>query len=98
VVDRDLTKRDGARRPGVRYTRPMGEAAKRILDEVMTLSDEERELITVEQNARLQTHDPSWEAEWSVEIERRMEEIRTGAVEFISWDELRAARRARRGR
>jgi putative addiction module component (TIGR02574 family) len=76
----------------------MGEAAKRILDELMALSDDERELVAVELNARMHAHDPGWEAAWSDEIERRIEEVRTGAVELVSWDELRAARQARRSR
>jgi putative addiction module component (TIGR02574 family) len=81
---------------------PLSEAAEHLLDQALLLSIYERSTI-----ARLlyesiadeeDDEDPAEvEAAWAEEIKRRVEEIRTGAVEGIPAEEVFAEMRARFG-
>jgi putative addiction module component (TIGR02574 family) len=81
---------------------PLSEAAEQLLDQALLLSIYERSTI-----ARLlyesiadeeDDEDPAEvEAAWAEEIKRRVDEIRTGAVEGIDADEVMAELRARYG-
>lgn len=73
----------------------VGEAARKVLEQAMGLSDEERELVAVELLASLGGRDDGWEEAWSTEIERRVAEIRSGAVELRSWADVKASYLAR---
>lgn len=81
---------------------PLSEAAEQLLDRALLLPVEERSVI-----ARLlyesiadeeDDEDPAEvEAAWAEEVKRRVEEIRTGAVEGIPAEEVFAEMRARFG-
>ncbi len=77
---------------------PMGDPAK-ILAEAMALSEREREELALELLASIATpaedlsdDDPAFAAE----IHRRAEEVRGGATDGVSWEELRASIESRR--
>ena len=81
---------------------PLSEAAEQVLDQALLLSIDERSMI-----ARLlyesiadeeDDEDPAEvEAAWAEEIKRRVDEIRSGAVEGIPAEEVFAEMRARFG-
>jgi putative addiction module component (TIGR02574 family) len=67
----------------------MARSARELFGEAMRLDPEERTLMrllieTLDSNAE------EVEDAWRVEIERRMAEVDSGAVETIPWEELRA--------
>ncbi len=68
----------------------MGDAARRLIDEALALSEDEREVIAVELMASLGGRDDDWADAWAVEIERRVSEIRSGGVELRPWSDVRA--------
>ena len=76
----------------------MGDPAK-LLAEAMTLPEREREDLALELLASLPT--PSGELAdddpgFADEMRRRVEEVRAGATDGVTWDELRASIDARR--
>jgi putative addiction module component (TIGR02574 family) len=67
----------------------MGDAARKLRDAALALPDDERELLALDLLASLQRPEPGWEEAWSREIERRIDDVRSGRVASIPWDEAR---------
>jgi putative addiction module component (TIGR02574 family) len=69
----------------------MARSARELFEEAMRLAPEERAVLM---RLRVETLDAESEegAEdaWRVEIERRITELDSGAVEAVPWEELRA--------
>ena len=69
----------------------MARSARELFEEAMRLRPEERETLM---RLLIDTLDSSSEEKvdeaWRVEIERRMAELDAGAIESVSWEELRA--------
>jgi len=69
----------------------MARSARELFEEAMRLDPEERATLT-----RLLIESLDAESEegvddaWMAEVERRMAELDSGAVQSLSWDELRA--------
>lgn len=76
----------------------MGDAARKLIDQALTLDDADRELVAVELMASLVDPSPEWEAEWSREIDRRVREVESGAVALRSWEDVKADLLARLSR
>jgi putative addiction module component (TIGR02574 family) len=69
--------------------------ASELLKQALTLSDKERaELASSLIDSLDPTVDPDAEAEWQEEISRRLEDVETGRVKTIPWDEVRRKGRA----
>lgn len=66
-------------------TRP----ARKLIDEALALPADERELIAVELMASLEDASPDWEAEWGREVDRRVQELESGAVALRSWEDVK---------
>jgi len=61
-----------------------------VIEQAMQLSVEEREEVIAHlqaANANEEPKDPDWEAAWTAEIDRRMQDIREGRVKLIEADE-----------
>jgi len=70
----------------------MGEMPNKLLQEALALSSEERAALAGALLASLDgPTDPDVEAAWAAEIERRIAEIDSGAVQPVPWPEARAA-------
>lgn len=67
----------------------MGDAARKLRDEALALPDDERELLALDLLASLQRVDAGWEDAWTQEIERRLDDVRSGRVETIAWDDVK---------
>ena len=69
----------------------MGNSARKLYEEAMRLDPEERAALT---GMLIESLEPASEEgveeAWLVEIERRMTELDSGAVQTVSWEELRA--------
>jgi putative addiction module component (TIGR02574 family) len=69
----------------------MARSARELFEEAMSLDPEERATLM---RLLIETLDAESEEgvedAWRVEIERRMAELDSGAVETVSWEELRA--------
>lgn len=69
----------------------MARSARELFEEAMRLNLEERETLM---RLLIDTLDAESEEgvedAWRIEIERRMAELDSGAVETVSWEELRA--------
>ena len=75
----------------------MSPAAK-VRAEALNLSEEERLDLAADLVASVHEHvDPSWEAAWLVECNRRMDEIDSGKAKTIPWSEVKAEIDARFG-
>ncbi|HET9408562.1 MAG TPA: addiction module protein [Candidatus Sulfotelmatobacter sp.] len=69
--------------------------AAELLKHALTLSEKERaELASNLIDSLDPTVDPDAEVAWQAEIARRLEEIETGQVKTIPWDEVRRKGRA----
>jgi putative addiction module component (TIGR02574 family) len=69
----------------------MARSARELFDEAMRLDPEERAtLIRLLIEAFDAEAEEGVEEAWRVEIERRMAELDSGAVETLPWEELRA--------
>ncbi|HEX7181360.1 MAG TPA: addiction module protein [Thermoanaerobaculia bacterium] len=69
----------------------MTATAQALREAVLNLPDEDRAWLAAELLASLDgPSDPDAEAEWRAEIERRVEEIESGAVELLDWDIVKA--------
>lgn len=68
----------------------MGDAARKLIDQALTLDDTDRELVAVELMASLVDRSPEWEADWGREIDRRVQEVDSGVVALRSWDDVKA--------
>lgn len=65
----------------------MTATAQALRDAVLNLPEEDRAWLAAELLASLDgPPDPDAEAAWKIEIERRVEEIESGAVELLDWD------------
>lgn len=68
----------------------MSEATRKLLAEAMQLDDPDRALVAAELIASLDgPADADAEMAWAAEIDRRVEEIQTGAGNLTSWEALR---------
>jgi putative addiction module component (TIGR02574 family) len=75
--------------------RVMGDASRKLLDEALALPEDEREVLAIELLESLGPREVGWQDEWTAEIERRLEEVRSGKVELRAWDDVHAELRAR---
>jgi len=66
----------------------MSPKAKKLLEQILQLPSEEREFIASELYESL---DPEFasDAAWSAEIKRRVEELESGTVKGIPWEQVR---------
>jgi len=62
--------------------------AKKIIDEALELDEKERALIAREMLASLGSAEVS--SEFARELERRIQDIETGAVKPVPWSEVRS--------
>lgn len=67
----------------------MGDAARKLRDEALALPDDERELLALDLLASLQRVDAGWEDAWTEELERRLDDVRSGRVETIAWEDVK---------
>lgn len=67
----------------------MGDAARKLRDAALALPDDERELLALDLLASLQRPDAGWEEAWSQEIDRRLDDVRSGRVETVSWEDAK---------
>lgn len=66
-------------------------AAERLLSEVLSLPESERAKIVHELLGSLEAApEDDIDAAWAAEIERRVEEVRTGAVQSVPWEQAHA--------
>lgn len=68
-----------------------------VIEQAMQLSVEEREEVIAHlqaANANEEPKDPDWEAAWTAEIDRRMQDIREGRVKLLDGKEVMAEMRA----
>jgi putative addiction module component (TIGR02574 family) len=74
----------------------MSNAAAKILQEALQLSDRDRANLAV---SLIDSLDPSidsdWEAAWDLEIAQRTKELDEGTVQTIPWEEVRRKLRGR---
>jgi putative addiction module component (TIGR02574 family) len=74
----------------------MPDAAAKILEDALRLSDRDRANLAV---SLIDSLDPSvdsdWEAAWDQEIARRTKELDEGSVQTIPWSEVRRKLRGR---
>jgi putative addiction module component (TIGR02574 family) len=64
-----------------------------VFNDALQLSDSERATLVgllIESLESTESADTDVEAAWAVEAERRWQEIESGAVKTIPWDEVRA--------
>ena len=67
----------------------MTSKAKKLLDEALRLSSDEREMLAGQLYESLGTEAPDAEAAWQAEIAQRIEELDQGEVKPIPWAEAR---------
>ncbi len=67
----------------------MTSQGKKILDEALQLSPDNRESLAAQLFDSLESTDPNAEAAWETEIAQRIEEIDQGRAALISWREAR---------
>ncbi len=64
--------------------------ANKVLEEALTLPTQERARLAAELIASLdEGEDADVEQAWAIEIERRAEELRSGEVQGVPWEEAR---------
>lgn len=68
----------------------MGSEARKILEQALALPESEREELVAALSDSLSPEPVSVSPEWSAEIKSRIEEIRSGEVEPVSWSEVKA--------
>ncbi len=69
----------------------MTDAARKILDEVLALPEEDRAHIVTEVIASLDgPPDADWEATWLAELDRRVEDAKRAGETGTDWSEVRA--------
>jgi len=71
--------------------------AKRILDEALALPEHEREELTSALSDSLSTDSVALSAEWTAELNARLEALERGDVELVAWEDVEARLRARIG-
>ena len=73
--------------------------ARNLRDEALALPLGEREELALDLLASLEPADPDWEDAWASELDRRLSEVRSGAVATVAWEDVKrevAARLVRR--
>jgi hypothetical protein len=70
--------------------RSVTDAAKKLLEQVLALPEEDRRWLRDKLLDRLPTEDPQIEAAWAEEAVRRLERAERGEAKLISYDEVRA--------
>ena len=76
--------------------RRMSRKAEKVLEEALTLSPPERaDLAASLLDSLDEQEDEGVEQAWAREIERRIQEVESGAVKMIPWSEARRRLRAR---
>jgi putative addiction module component (TIGR02574 family) len=69
----------------------MTDAARKILDDVLSLPEEDRVRIVTEVIASLDgPPDADWEATWLAELDRRVEDAKRAGETGTDWAEVRA--------
>jgi putative addiction module component (TIGR02574 family) len=69
----------------------MGAEARKILEEALALSVDERTMLARELLASIEgEHDAGVDAAWAEEITKRVERFRSGESPGIPWDEAKA--------
>lgn len=87
-----------AMRMGERYNLTMGRQVKELLEEAVALPEADRaELAGLLLETLENEPEPGVEVAWANEIERRVREIESGAVQTIPWEQVRAELYARLG-
>ena len=66
----------------------MSDRLKALMPLIQALNDEERVELR-EQLEEPELSEEEWEAAWGPEIERRVEEMRNGTVETVTWEEIK---------
>lgn len=77
----------------------MPNTARKLRDDALALPLGEREELALDLLASLEPGDPDWEDAWASELDRRLADVRSGAVKTVAWEDVKrdiAARRARR--
>lgn len=68
----------------------MTKTAERILSEAMALDEDEREELAARLMGTLEpSTDPAYVAAWEAEIKKRIEELDSGEVQAIPWEQAR---------
>jgi putative addiction module component (TIGR02574 family) len=76
----------------------MRSAVEEVVQRALKLDEEERAEVASRVLASLEEGDAAAEAAWDAELERRANEMESGAVEGIPWEDLREKlMRGRRG-
>ncbi len=76
----------------------MGEAAKRVLQDALALPSSERRELAEQLVGSLDEADPQWDRAWRVELDARLADMRAGAEEQVSLEEVRRRLGALTGR
>jgi putative addiction module component (TIGR02574 family) len=76
----------------------MSSEARKVLEDAMALSPDERAALARELLASLDgEHDPGVDEAWAAEITRRAERFRAGESKGIPWEEVKASLREQFG-
>jgi putative addiction module component (TIGR02574 family) len=67
----------------------MGDAAQRVLRDALALPLSERQALTEQLVDSLDEVDPDWDAAWRAELDARLADMKAGAEEELSLEELR---------
>jgi hypothetical protein len=70
--------------------RSVTDAAKKLLEQVLALPEEDRRWLRDKLLDRLPTEDPQTEAAWAEEAVRTLERAERGEAKLLSYDEVRA--------
>ena len=68
----------------------MGSEAQKILEQALALPEDQREELVSALSDSLSPEPATLGPEWSAEVKGRVEEIRSGEVEPVSWAEVKA--------
>lgn len=68
----------------------MGTEAQAILEQALSLAEEEREELVAALSDSLSLAPISLSPQWNAEAKSRIEEIRSGEVEPVSWGDVKA--------
>jgi len=71
-------------------------AARKLLEECLALSEDDRRYVASELIASVAAPDPGWEAAWAAEVERRAAAADAGESKALTWAEVKARLEARR--
>lgn len=68
----------------------MTSAAEKILEDALSLPEEERRHLVKVLSQSLDANDVDLSPTWKAEIGRRIADIESGAVKLVPWDEVQA--------